>query len=83
MVEQLPLDHMLVSTNDVLQAQRTRLISLTEFCLLILFICELLLFLWLGKHQVWTKFQMPENLKVVHIIQFQESLVKLGQFFPL
>ena len=25
---------------------------------------------------------MPENLKVVDIIQFQESLVKLGQFFP-
>ena len=38
MVKQLPLDHMLVSTNDVIQAQRTRLISLTEFCLLILFV---------------------------------------------
>ena len=25
---------------------------------------------------------MPENLKVDDIIQFQESLVKLGQFFP-
>ena len=25
---------------------------------------------------------MPENLKVVGIIQFQEALVKLGQCFP-
>ena len=44
-------NHMLVNTNDVIQAQGTCAIFSPEFSVAC-FICELLLFLHLGKHRV-------------------------------
>lgn len=72
---------MLVSTNDVIQAQRTCAILSTEF-LFAHFICELLLFLWLWKHQIKPKLKIPKKLKAVGFIQLLEPLVNLEKFFP-